>query len=459
VKKMNNKYDLTRGPILNRLLLVAIPIMGSQLMQMTYNLTDMFWLGKMGSDAVASSGSAGMYMWLSMSFMLFGRMGAEIGVSQNLGAGDPVSAKKFAQTAVFISAALGIAYAVISAVFSRQLIGFFNIREADVAHDASVYLAIVSAGFPFAFMASVFGGIFTGAGNSKVPFIITVFGLITNMILDPLFIFTFEMGVAGAAAATVIGQFVVFVLSAISVKFSGERPFEKFEFIAKPDTARLKQIYRWSAPISVENFLFALLTMTISRFVSAFGADALSVSRVGSQIESLTWLIGGGFASAVTSFIGQNYGAKKWERIWKCFKLSNAAMAVWGVCVSFILFFLGRLIFNVFLQEQEILDMGQTYLKILAFCQVFMCLEGAAASIFRGIGETAPPSIVSIAGNVFRVPLSYFLARTALGLDGIWIGVTLGAALRGACIMVWLVLRKRKLPQTDINGQIFSELG
>jgi putative MATE family efflux protein len=423
--------------------------MGSQLMQMTYNLTDMFWLGKMGSEAVAASGSAGMYMWLSMSFMLFGRMGAEIGVSQNLGAGDVASAKKFAQSSVFISAALGIVYAAISAIFSSRLIGFFNIQEAEVAKSASEYLAIVSVGFPFVFVGSVFGGIFTGAGNSRVPFVITVFGLITNMILDPLFIFTLDMGVAGAAAATVIGQFVVFVFSAVSVKFSAERPFEKFEFISKPDIAKLKQIYRWSAPICAENFLFALLTMTITRFVSPFGENALSVSRVGSQIESLTWLIGGGFASAVTSFIGQNYGAKKWERIWKCFKLSNIAMTVWGICVSLILFFLGRIIFSVFLQEKEILDMGQTYLKILAFCQIFMCLEGAAASIFRGIGETAPPSIVSIAGNVFRVPLSYFLAQTSLGLDGIWVGVTLGAAIRGACIMVWLVMRKRKLPQTD----------
>jgi len=106
-----DKYNLVEGSIVNKLFFVAAPIVITQLFQMAYNLTDMFWLGRLSSDAVAASGTAGLFIWLSYAFFLFGRMGAEIGVSQNLGRGDKETARRFAQNAVIIGVALGIAVA------------------------------------------------------------------------------------------------------------------------------------------------------------------------------------------------------------------------------------------------------------------------------------------------------------------------------------------------------------
>jgi Na+-driven multidrug efflux pump len=107
VKTSNNAFDLTQGSILQKIIVVAVPIMGTQFLQMAYNLTDMFWLGRVGSHAVAASGAAGMYMWLSMGFLLIGRMGAEIGVAQSLGRGDQTAALDFSRNSLFINFVIG----------------------------------------------------------------------------------------------------------------------------------------------------------------------------------------------------------------------------------------------------------------------------------------------------------------------------------------------------------------
>jgi len=442
-------FDLTRGPILNRLLLIAIPIMGTQVMQMTYNLIGMFWLGRLGGEAVAASGAAGMFIWLSMAFMMLGRMGSEIGVSQSMGANDNEAAKRYSQSAVLIAAAAGALYAALCLFFSRGLISFFNIQEQNVAEDAARYLSIAGLGCLPMFVASAVAGTFTGSGNSRLPFYINALGLGLNIILDPLLIFTFGLGITGAAIAMAIAQSVVGALSLLALFMHKDRPFRSYSLPLIPDPVKIKRIFIWSAPIAVESFLFTALTMIVSRFIASFGVNALAVSRIGSQVESLTWLIGGGFASAVTSFTGQNYGAKRWSRIHDCLGLSAAVMSIWGLLVTVFMFLYGRNVFQIFLQEPEVLRLGAEYMRILAFCQLPMCLEGVGASVFRGIGETVKPSIVSIVSNVLRVPLSYFLSVTSLGLMGLFIGVTAGACLRGVWMMIWILARKRRLPVAD----------
>jgi putative MATE family efflux protein len=443
-KKARDQYDLTTGSILGKLLLVALPIMGTQLMQMTYNLTDMFWLGRLGADAVAASGTAGMFLWLSMAFMMVGRMGSEIGVSQSVGRGERDLAARYAQNSLFLGVVLGVAYGLFLALLRQPLVGFFNIREANVAADSRLYLAIVAGGIPFTFISGAITGAFNGSGNSRVPFIANTMGLVVNMILDPVLIFTAGMGISGAAIATVLAQAVVCVILLVLLKAGKSRPFEGFSFRFRPDKEHIRQIVRWTAPISVESMLFTVLSMAISRFVADYGSSALAVSRVGSQIESLSWLIGGGFGSALTAYMGQNFGAGKWDRIGRGFRISTVVMTVWGLCVTALLFFGGRALFSIFLNEPVILDMGAVYLRILSSCQLMMCLEAVSSGTFKGTGRTMEPSVISIASNTIRVPLAYALSRTSLGMHGIWIGVTLGAILRGAWSYVWYLAAERR---------------
>ncbi len=444
-REVKKEYDLTKGGILSRLLLVAVPIMGTQLMQMTYNLTDMFWLGKVGADAVAASGTAGMFMWLSAGLMLIGRMGAEIGVSQSFGRGDEAAARNFSRNAVLMAAALGFLCAVIFIAFRGPLVGFFNIREANVAQDVRQYLMVVSLALPCTFITGALTGTFNGAGNSRMPFIANALGLVCNMILDPVFIFVFDMGVAGAAWATIIAQFVVCALIAIAVYKGKSRPFAAYSVFGKPDMDAVRQMLRWSVPIGLESMLFTLLSMIISRFVSAFGASAIAINRVGSQIESLSWLIGGGYGSALTAFVGQNFGAKRFDRINKGFRISVGVMAAWGMAVTALLIFGGKFLFEVFLPDPKLTQMGAEYLLILAICQLPMCMEAISSGAFKGTGRTMAPSVISITSNALRVPLAYALSLTELGLNGIWLGVSLGAVLRGAWSFIWYIVSARRV--------------
>ena len=446
------KYDLTEGNILRRLLLVAAPLMGTQVLQMAYNLTDLIWLGRVHTDAVASVGTAGMYMWLSMAFLMTGRMGAEIGVSQFMGRSDLQGAKSFSQNALFLALVSGVTYALFVGLLRHPLIGVFAIREAHVAQGAADYLGIVALGMPAMFISGAISGTFNGVGNSRIPFLVNGFGIVLNMILTPIFIFTLDFGLHGAAWSTVISQMTVVILAILCIRFFRIRPFDNFTFFVRPNLQRIKQIFRWTIPISIESGAFTLLSMVVGRFVAAFGANALAVQRIGIQIESISWMLAMGFASALTAFVGQNYGRGCWSRIHRGARLSLFIMGIWGIVTMVIPLLFGRQLFALFIPGEPgaVLEEGVRFLRILAVCQIFICLEFWAVGIFRGLGRTIPPTISTIIGNSIRVPLAYFLSLTPLGVAGLWWGISLGAVIRGIILVSWYFIASRRLPQEDV---------
>jgi putative MATE family efflux protein len=431
-----SKYDLTRGPILDKLLLVALPIIGTQLLLMSYNLVDMFLLGRVGSDAVASTGLAGMYIWMGEGFLLLGKTGAEIGVSQSLGRRDIKAAKKFSHSAFFLALAAGLAYGAALALFSEHLVGFFHVRETSVATEAKNYLVIVSSAVPAVFISGATAGIFTGTGNSRAPFLINACGLALNAILDAVFIFGFGMRVAGAAAATVISQFFACAVSVACLFKKHDRPFERFVIFAKINTKALRQILKWTLPLCIVSFFFTFFTMFISRLAASFGAGAIAVYRVGSQIESICWLVGEGTATSVAAFVGQNYGAAKWDRIRSGIKMALVSWCSWGVFITFLMVFAGRRAFEFFLPDPALLDMGQSFLRILAICEVFGCLEAISFGTMRGLGQTIPQFAISISCNALRIPIAYGMSRV-LGIGGVWYGITITASMRGLFAFMW----------------------
>lgn len=443
------KRDLTSGSILQKLLLVAVPIMGTMMMQMAYNLTDMFWLGRLGSGAVAAAGVGGLYLWLSQGLALIGRMGAEISVAQRLGAREEEAARSYAQNALAVSVSLGVLFALVFILANPWLIGIYKIAEQDVAADARTYLALAALGVPAAFISTTVAGIFNSSGNSRTPFYINSVGLVANMILDPLLIFKFGMGVAGAAIATSAAQILVCLGSLLAVRLSRFTPLPGFRFFEKPVWTRVRHIFVLGSPVALENMFMAILVMALNKLVAAYGAGAMAVSQVGSQVESMTWLIGGGFSSAVTAFVGQNYGAGKWRRIRKSLQFSAGCMFAWSAFVSLLLFFFGKFFIGLFLQEPELIELGGLYLKIFAVCQVFMAMEGVFAGAFRGIGKTLPPSLASFTVNILRVGVAWALSAGPLGLPGIWVGACLGCIARGIWIPAWFLRVLHTKPHQD----------
>ena len=455
---MGNRQDLTKGSILKCLVTIAVPIIGTQLMQMLYNLTDLFWLGRyggegssLGADMVAASGTAGMFLWFANGLMMIGNLGANIGGSHALGRGDQEEARRYSQHALFMAACLGVLTAVLYLLFRQPLIGFFQIQEQHVVDAAVTYLSIVALGIPFTYITSVVSGTFHAAGNSRTPFVINAAGLVGNMVLDPVLILYADMGVAGAAIATIAAQILVALLSLAALCLPRTRPLGSYSLRGfTVDWRKVRQIVRWSLPVCLETMFFSSLSMIISRFISAYSVQAISVFKVGNQIESLSWLMAKAFSSAMTAFVGQNYGAGQAERIARGHRSSTFVMLAWGAIVTLLMVFAGQQIFYFLLPNAAVAPLGADYLKILAICQIPAMLEGVGSGTFQGSGNTLPSSLTSILCNLARVGLAYAMSLTPLGLYGLWLGVTLGAVARGLLTYFWSCLLVRNIQRKAI---------
>ena len=425
---MRKKIDLLEGSIAGTLARLAFPIMGTSFIQMGYNLVDMIWIGRLGSNAVAAVGAAGMFMWLANGFTMIPRIGGQVSVGQRLGAGNPEEGAEFARGALRMGAFLGVLYGIISLLLNKQLIGFFNLNSPDVIWDARVYLMITCGLIVFSFLDQVIGGILAAMGNTVTTFRVTTVGLVINLILDPLLIFGIGplkgMGVAGAAFATVFAQIIVFVLYLRAV-WREPIIFGRIHLCVRTPKQHIREIVKIGLPSAMQDALMSMISMVIARFIAGWGDAAVAVQKVGSQIESISWMMAGGFSTAVNAFIAQNYGAGKKKRIKKGYRKAIEIMAVWGVITTLLLWVFPEFFFKIFIKEPDVIPMGVDYLRIIGISEIFMCLEGAATGAFQGIGKTVPPSVTGILFNALRIPAAMLLSATDLGLNGVWWALSL----------------------------------
>ncbi|MGO5053774.1 MATE family efflux transporter [Lachnospiraceae bacterium LCP25S3_G4] len=445
---MKKQIDLLQGPIVGSLSKLAFPIMATSLIQMAYNLTDMIWIGRINSNAVAAVGAASMYLWLSNGVVMIPRSGGQVKVAQSLGAQREKEAIEYARGALQIGILLGLFFGLLCIIGQRSLIGFFHLNSRIVIGDARIYLAIVGGGVIFSFLNQILTSIMTAMGNSIVTFGATSVGLVVNIILDPLLIFGVgpfpRLGVKGAALATVLAQLIVSV-TFLRIIWNEPRIFSKIQMKRRTEITYYRDIVKIGLPIGLQNMFFTGISMMIARLIAGFGDAAVAVQKVGSQIESISWMTADGFATAVNSFVAQNYGARNMERIKKGYATAIGIMVLWGLFTSIVLIVFPEWIFRVFITETEILPMGVAYLQILGISQVFMCVEITTTGAFQGLGRTLQPSIMGVIFTAIRIPLAMLLSATVLELNGIWWSITISSILKGSILPVWFCLIFYKL--------------
>lgn len=428
---------------------LAIPIIATSFVQMAYNLTDMIWVGRVGSGAVAAVGTAGFFTWLANAIILIPKVGAEVGVAQAIGRKDIADAKSYIRHSLQLIVLLSVLYGIGLVVFRHPLVGFYRLGES-IESAARTYLVIVSLGMVFFAINPIFTAIFNGSGDSTTPFRINVIGLVMNIILDPLLIFGLgpipRLGTAGAAIATVIAQLIVTLVFVWEAK---KRPelFAGLNLRSKPDRPHLKRIVNLGFPVALQSGFFTLIAMAIARILAQWGPLPIAVQQVGSQIESISWMTAGGFQTAMSAFIGQNYGAKKWERVSKGYFVGLGIVSILGLFATFLLIFGARPLFSLFIPEQEAIAHGVVYLRILGVSQLFMCIEIVTAGAFIGHGKTFPPSIVGIGFNLLRIPMALILSTTSLGLDGVWWAISISSIFKGLVLSAWHLEYLRTHPE------------
>ena len=454
---MKNKTDegkrmegnLTKGPILKTLTKLAIPIMASSFLGTLYNITDMAWIGLLGSKAVAGVGVGGMFTWLSQGLAAMARMGGQVQVAQCIGRGERDRAHGFAQAAVQLATLMGMAYAVISLLFARQMVAFFQLTDLEAQTAALSYTKIACGLIVFSFLTLTMTGLYTAQGDSKTPFLANLIGLVTNMILDPVLILgpgPFpKLGVVGAAIATVTAQAIVMTIMILGVFIQKkENVLKGISLTAKIPKEYLSGICRIGIPTAIQGMAYCAISMVLTRMVSAYGAEAVATQRVGGQIESISWNTADGFAAALNAFIAQNYGAGKMDRVRKGYRASLWTVGIWGLLISFVFICFPQAIADIFFHEPKAVATAVGYLVIIGFSEAFMCVELTTVGALSGLGRTRLCSIISITFTSARIPLAIILGGL-IGLSGIWWALSVTSIIKGiifTCTFLWIT-RKR----------------
>ncbi len=444
---MKKNVDLLNGSIPVALTKLALPIMATSFLQMAYNLTDMIWIGRVGSDAVAAVGVASMFVWLSNGLVMIPRIGGQVKVAQALGARREKEASEYAKVAFQMAIIMGVIFGLCRVLFQGGLISFFQMGNPQSVIDAQRYLVITSGLVVINYINQIYTGTWTALGNSTVTLVATFVGLAINIVLDPILIFGLgpvpKLGVFGAGIATVFAQLIVCIVFTI-IKRKEKAVYGRMSDWRRFDQDKAKVVVQIGFPAGVQNMFFTVISMIVARMITGFGDAAIAVQKVGSQIESISWMTAEGFATAVNALIAQNHGAGQEKRVDKGYFTAAWIMGIWGVFTTILLLTFPEQLFQIFIQEAEVIPAGAAYLRIMGIGQLFMCMELATAGAFQGLGRTFPPSINGIVFTAIRIPLAYILCRTPLGLNGIWWAITTSMILKGLILPIWFYIERRK---------------
>jgi putative MATE family efflux protein len=447
---MSKNINLTEGKIRNTLVRLALPIMGTSFIQMAYNLTDIMWLGRLSTNAVAAAGAAGFFLWFGAALVMISQIGVGVNVAHSFGRGDVEEARTYITNGFQLNSVIALIYSIFLIVFRDQLIGFFDLKDPEVINMAVDYLTIIAIGISFHFLNPIFSASLNSTGNSVTPFKVNTIGLITNMILDPILIFGFgpipSLGIKGAALATILAQVIVTLIFIVVGKIN-QTIYSHVKLLISPKKDIIKAIVKLGIPPFMQMGLHACISMVLTKIVAEFGPIPVAVQSIGSQIESISWMTSEGFSSAISAFVGQNYGAKKQDRIRDGYYQGLQILGGIGLFATFLLIFFAKPLFTIFVPEDPIAIIeGINYLRILGLSQFFMTIEIGTAGAFNGIGRTVPPTVIGGVLNISRIPLAIILSSTTLGLLGVWWSISITSIIKGIILFIWYanILKKLK---------------
>ena len=429
-----------------QLVKLALPVIMSLLLQMTYNLIDLYWVGHISSDAVAAVGSAVFFVHLGVAICSIVSIGTMIKISQAVGAKDVSMQKKYAAASMILGVAIGVIYIGVLFAFSEQLISFLKIEDEWVNEMAVLYLKIIAIGTLISYINIIFTAILNAHGKTKLSFRAVLYGNIINMILDPIFIFVFDWGVAGVAWATIISWLVSFIYF-YSIIY--KRKLVDFQFKGlKLDT--YKSLLKVGSAGAAQRILFTLIAIIIGKIVASFGSDAIAAQKIGLQIESLTFMVVAGIQQSLSIMVGQAYGG---GRIIDIKHLYLSALKIGGVVAiittTLFIIFPDQLI-SIFVDNPQTVEIGKYYIMIVGISQLFMALEMITGGAFNGQGLTHYSASISITFTILRIPLAIYLSSTSLGIYGVWWSISISSIIKGIVSAIIYKIRYQKLLKTNL---------
>lgn len=442
------KERILNGGIIKTAMTLAWPVMLANLFQTVYNLTDAFWLGKLGPEAVAAPSISWPVMFLFISLSAgFGIAGTSL-VSQYTGAGLPEKANKAAGQLLSFLLIGATAAAILGFVFTSEVLSLLG-ASATIRAITTPYLQIMFLAIPFLFFDFGFRSILGGYGDTRTPMILTISSALLDTLLDPFFVFGWgfipKMGVSGAALTTLMTRGIAAIIG-IYLLFSGRIGVKLKLSYMKPDISWIKKIFSIGVPSSIGQGGTALgftvlmgLVATEDRIVAGEGT-LLAAFGIGFRMMNLINVLLWGGVSAISTMVGQNLGADQKQRAGKLVKELLITFFFLSVMASGIVYVLRTPFFQFFINDPAVLDAGSKFIIYFVPSVPFFTVFRMVSGVFEGSGHTVPSMVLSLIRLWgLRIFLAYFFYYFfGMGAIGIWLGMALGNFVAAGISAFWL---------------------
>ncbi len=445
--------NFTEGKILSPLVQFALPVLFAIFLQTMYGAVDMLVVGQFGSAADVSAVSTGSWMMQTITSAITGlAMGVTILLGQKIGEGKTGEAGDVIGAGICLFAAVAIGVTVLTEVFA---VPFAQVMQAPTeAFDSTVeYVRICAGGSVFIVAYNVFGSIFRGMGNSKLPLIAVAIACVINILGDLLLVGVFRMAAAGAAIATVAAQAVSVVLSLMILRRQ-QLPFAFDRSKLRFRGNLIGRIVRLGAPIALQDVLVSISFLAITAIVNGLGVVISAGVGVAEKLCGFIMLVPSAYMQSISAFVAQNIGAKKPKRAQKALLYGILTSLAVGVLLGYFSFFHGDLMAGLFAKEADVIAVAAEYLKAYAIDCIFVSFLFCFIGYFNGCGSTTFVMIQGIAGSFgVRIPVSYLMSkRIPLSLFGIGLATPCSTVVQITLCGIWFFIQKKRLekPETEL---------
>ncbi|MCL2166102.1 MAG: MATE family efflux transporter [Clostridiales bacterium] len=441
--------DLTEGPIVHKILLFALPVIASNLLQQLYNAVDSIVIGQYaGAGALAAVGVSNPIMMLFNALFMGFSTGASIVVAQYFGAKNLEKLRHSINTTFSLAFAVGLVITILGVVLCKPLLHLLNVPD-NVIGSASLYLTIIFTGTVGNVFFNYGSGILRGMGDSRWPLISLAISCVLNIVLDVWFVFGFGWGVAGVAIATVIGQTLSGLVLAWRIHRFGHGLRLSPAEMLRPDWSIISMIVRLGLPSGLQQMAMSLGGVITQSFTNRFGTIFIAANTVVQRVDGFVIMPMFGLSISATTFSGQNIGAGKIERAKKGINRILAMMAVMCIGLGVGMYFFGQYIAMVFTTEIAVIAIAKQGIQIICFVFVFMGLGETLAGAMRGAGAAVVPMISAIISNTIRIPLVYILAIMPNNYLGVF--YTMALSMMTGALMMSLYYRFGKWQEKGIR--------
>ena len=446
--------QITEGIIWKQLLIFFFPIVFGTFFQQLYNTIDTIIVGHfIGKSALASvGGSSTQIVNLVVGFFTGLSSGASVIIAQFYGARDERSVQESLHTAYAFSILGSIAISIPGILLAPHLLRWMN-TPAELVRDSALYLRIYFAGILFVFIFNVGSSILRAIGDSKHPLYYLMVCCLLNIILDILCVVWLDMGVAGAAIATFFSQAASAALVTRKLMVSGgilKLSLKQLRFHANV----LRSLLRIGMPAGFQSIMYSLSNVIIQSALNSFGTDTVAAWSVYGKLDAVFWMISGAIGISITTFVGQNFGARKYGRVKKSVRVCLGIDAlISGVLVIFFLL-LRNPLFRIFTNDADVIRIGCEMMALITPCYMFfICIEVLSGAL-RGIGDVIIPTLITLGGVcLFRILWLFGALRLRPTVNAIILSYPVTWLTTSILFILYYLYRKRRTLASTTNNK------